>query len=202
METAESMRLPSLTSALLSLSLVTACGRPEPQTVESPKSEAPLTLSEVLPLDDYTVSSFRARNDLGEEGLVVLEYYRPRPSTAEIIIAGRIQRIRVTPNDIALATGGSLLRAPLEVGKTFPGAFGTVRIERVNVSVDVPKGRIERCVVTVEESQNPPKRAESTFCSGIGLTRMVVEAAGEEDDLRIETALISHGPRVDLRQEP
>ena len=189
--------------ALLLLGCVATigCASSTPAPPDDAKKDLPPpTLAEVLPLADRTVSSFRTRTDAGDEGILMLEIYRPRPDLAELEIAGRIQRLVVHEDAVLHATGGQLLGTPLEKGRTFRGAFGTVRIVEVNAEVVVPLGKIPRCVLTVEESIQPPKRVETAYCAGIGLTKMIVEASGDAEVLRIETELVSHGPRVDLRK--
>jgi len=194
---------PTARLLLLVAVCLAACTSSTPSPAPVPaEPTTPPALSELLPLADRTVSTFRTRTDLGDEGLLTLEYYRPRPELAQIEIAGRIQRLRVTAQQVEHATGGFLLRTPLEVGRTFKGAFGQVRIEQVNLVTEVPAGKLTRCLLTVEESLNPAKRAETTFCPGIGVAKMVVEATGDAEVLRLETELLSHGPRVDLSAAP
>lgn len=189
----------ALAATFVAFTVSCASSTPPPQD-DAKKALPPPTLAEVLPLVDRTVSSFRTRTDAGDEGVLMLEIYRPRPDLAELEIAGRIQRLVVHEDAVLHATGGQLLGTPLEAGRTFRGAFGTVRIVDVNAEVVVPMGKIPRCVLTIEESIQPPKRVETAYCAGIGLTKMIVEASGDAEVLRLETELVSHGPRVDLRK--
>lgn len=177
-----------------------ACGSQKPPQAATTGPQGPLTLEELMPLEDDTVSSFETENDLGETGMFVLEINRPRPSTAELSIAGDVQRLIIEKKGISRARGGYLLRVPFEEGATFRGAFGTVTLSKVNHEHEVPAGRFDRCVTTVEESTRPPKRATSVFCSEVGLVELVVEGAGDADVLRLEARLKTHGPRVDLRR--
>lgn len=180
------------------LSLLSSCsGPPSPQTA-APKSKGPPpTLTELLPLKDKTVSSFRTESDLGEQGILMLEIFRPRQDLAELSIAGRIQRLHVTPTRISHAAGGILLQEPLQTGATFHGSFGEVTITETNAPFTVPAGAFQGCLTTVEESSRPPKRATSVYCPLVGLTQMVLESFGE-DSGRLETSLTHHGERVDL----
>ncbi|HSC86904.1 MAG TPA: hypothetical protein VLC09_06520, partial [Polyangiaceae bacterium] len=99
---------------------LSACaGQTPPADAPVATDARPRRLEELLPITDRTVSSFRTRDDLGETGLVVFEYYRPRPGLGEIEIAGRIQRLYLHPDAVEHATGGFLLREPLEPGRTF-----------------------------------------------------------------------------------
>ena len=161
--------------------------------------ETPPTLSELLPLQDGTVSSFGTENDLGERGLFVLDITRPREGLVELTISGQVQRFSVRDNAVEHATGGFLLHTPLDVGATFRGSFGNVTITGVNETIEVPAGTFEHCLTTKEESARPPKVALSTFCPGVGLTVLTVEGAGDAEVLRLEARLKSHGPRVNVR---
>jgi hypothetical protein len=91
-----------------------------------------------------------------------------------------------------------VLQDPLEVGRTFAGGFGEVRINEVGTTVTVPAGTFDRCVVTREANLELPKTAISTYCADVGLVRLTVEAGGE----RLETELMSYAPRVDLGSAP
>ncbi|GEM_PF-546032 len=167
-----------------------------PTKTEAPPPEG---VHRFLPLKDRTVSTFATLSDLGEEGMLNLEFFRPRAALAEIRIAGNVQRLRIEENRIAHATGGVLLEEPIEKNRSFQGSFGKVTIQKVDQTIKVPAGTFFGCIVTVEESKMPPKRLESTFCPDVGLTRMVVETFGG-DSQRLETTLKHFGPRVDLTQ--
>src|SRR5688500_1976364 len=68
-----------------------------------------------FPLEDATVFSYSTRTEpSGEQGLLVREVRRPRHDAAELWVAGRAQRLTVSTEALELATGGFLLRAPLE----------------------------------------------------------------------------------------
>lgn len=156
----------------------------------------------MLPLEDQMVSNFHMTTDLGDDGILVLEIYRPRPEIAELKIAGRTQRLVVDERRISHAAGGILLETPLEKGHKFTGSFGDVTITTTNELVTVPAGTYSGCLTTVEESTSPPKRSTSTYCPGIGLVRMEVESFGEGAGL-VRTELTYHGPRIEFpkRQE-
>ncbi len=129
---------------------------------------------------------------------MVLQIRRPRPGLAELDVAGRVQRLDVSAHSVAHASGGYLLRDPIEVDAAFTGAFGTVRVAQTNVDFTSPAGSFTRCVVTVEESKFPPKRATSTYCPGVGLVSLVVEGDTGDGLGRVESLLKSYGPRVVL----
>jgi len=150
---------------------------------------------EYLPLRDATVSQFEMTTDGGAPGMFVLEISRPRDGLAELRIAGHVQRLHLEPTRIVHATGGTLLEEPLRVGHHFRGAFGEVTITDMQRTIEVPAGRFEQCLVTVEESTAPARRATSVYCKGVGLVALTVEAFGAEGGL-LENRLTQHGPRV------
>jgi len=179
------------------VSFAAACGSPPPpeKKPEPPSAEG---VARYLPLEDDTVFSYETRMEPGgERGLLVLEVRRRRPELAELVVAGRAQRLNVSPTSIELVTGGALLRAPLTVGASWRGDFGRVRVTNVSRSVTVPAGAFSGCVETVEEmtSAEGTKRTTTVFCPGVGiaLRETEVEQDGAQGSDRIE--LKSFGKR-------
>ncbi len=179
--------------------LASACASSAPaHETPAPAPQAPPSLAELLPLTDDTVLSYETTSDTGETGLLVFNVRRPRPDLAELDVAGRVQRLDVQSTGVSLRTGGYLLRAPIAAGATFQGSFGVVTITELGRRVTLPAGTFERCVVTVEESQRPFKRAQSTYCPGVGLVELIIEGETGEDIGRVESRLKSYGKRVVL----
>ncbi len=195
--------LKTTRSAVVALSLVTLLGAASgcaggAEPAAAPRPVAPPTVAELMPLMDDTVLSYETKSDTGETGIMVFNVRRPRPDMAELDLAGRIQRLDVQDTSVAVKTGGYLLRAPIAVGASFQGSFGVVTITELGRSVTLPAGKFERCVVTVEETRSPFKRATSTFCPGVGLVELIVEGDTGEDIGRVESRLKSYGKRVVL----
>jgi len=162
------------------------------QAEQAPSSSS--ALDEWLPLVEDTVSQFETNSDDGELGMFVLEINRPRPELAELRIAGRVQRLLLEPGRVRHATGGVLLEEPLEVGHTYRGSFGQVTITDLHHVITVPAGHFDECLVTVEEAEQPPRRATSVYCKQIGLVALTVESFGPEGGV-VENRLTQHGPR-------
>lgn len=184
-------------TALTLSALVFACGGTQPPRTQAPSRGGPLTVHDFLPFENQTVLSFVTSDDLGGTSYFVMEIERPSEGQGEIWIAGRRTRFRITPRRVERAEGGIWLEEPLEVGHSFPGPFGQTTIESLAQKVTVPAGTFEGCLVTVERS--PAKIAESTYCPGVGLVRIVVEGASDSDVTRVQSELTGYGPRVDLR---
>jgi hypothetical protein len=177
--------------------VLAACSGAAPEAA-APKPKAPPTVAELMPLENDTVLSYETQSDAGDSGIMILNVRRPRPELAELDVAGRVQRLDVQSTSVSVKTGGYLLKAPIVVGNDFPGSFGRVRIVKVDAHVELPAGKFDECVVTVEESKSPQKRATSTYCPGVGLVSLVVEGDTGEDFGRVESRLKSYGKRVVL----
>lgn len=166
-------------------------------------SAAATGVSRYLPLEDGTVFSYETSTaPAGDHGLLVLEVRRPNAATAELVVAGRAQRLTITPDAVAHAAGGFLLREPLVAGAEWHGDFGHVRVTRVETRVSVGAGTFSGCVETLEElaTREGEKRTTTTFCPGVGITlrETEVEQGGEHQSERI--ALKSFGKRFDPAQ--
>ncbi len=154
-----------------------------------------------FPLEDETVSSFATRSEpSGEQGLLVLEVRRPRPDAAELWVAGRAQRLSVGPDALELATGGFLLRAPLEAGAEYQGNFGRVRITRVGFTTRVAAGEFSDCLETVETlvAGTASRVTTTVFCAGVGIVSRKSEADSDEGQAAESMELKSRGRKVIL----
>ena len=133
----------------------------------------------------------------GERGLLVLEVRRRRPELAELVVAGRTQRLNVSATAVELVTGGALLREPLAEGASWRGDFGRVRVTHVARTVTVPAGTFQGCLETLEEmtSSEGTKRTTTAYCPdvGIALRETEVEQDGQHATERIK--LKSFGKR-------
>jgi hypothetical protein len=184
------------------LSLAVACGSPPP--VESkPRPVVREGVLHYLPLEDDTVYSYETRLEpYGERGVLVLEVRRRRPELAELVVAGRAQRLNVSASAVELVTGGALLRAPLEEGASWRGDFGRVRVTSISKSVTVPAGSFRDCLETREEmtTAEGTKSTTTAYCPGVGiaLRETEVEQDGQHATERIE--LKSYGKR--FRTDP
>jgi hypothetical protein len=157
-------------------------------------------IARYLPLEDGTIFAYETHTlPGGEGGLLVLEVRRHTRDSAELVVAGRARRLMLTPDAIAHAGGGFLLREPLSAGAEWQGDFGHVRVTRVETSVTVPAGTFAGCVETVEvlATREGEKRTTTSFCPGVGiaLRETEVEQGGEHQSERI--ALKSFGKKFD-----
>jgi hypothetical protein len=183
----------------LVLSMLAAVGVACADPIATPVARAPVPAAEgverYLPLPEGFVYEYDVETDTGETGRMMMQVFRPRAGLAELEVAGKVQRLEVSADAVRHATGGYLLKAPLEPGAEWKGQFGTVRVASVTRSIQTTAGGFEACVETVEEAQAPPKRAISVFCPDVGLVHLHIEGALGEEAASVETTLRSFGPR-------
>jgi hypothetical protein len=186
-------------SIALALAYGFGCGSaPAPAITAAPT--AATGLARYLPLEDGTVFSYETSTEPPTEpGLLILEVRRPRPNVAELVVAGRGRRLNVTESAVGHAAGGFLLREPLDVGSSWHGDFGRVRVTRVDFAVTVRAGTFAGCVETIEEvtTREGEKRTTTAFCPGVGIAMRETEAeqGGQRQSERI--ALKSYGKKFD-----
>jgi hypothetical protein len=188
--------------ALWVVTLVTAlsaCGgaehaRPADAT---PSAIAYHPVFDYLPLLDKTVMSFETETEGSDErGLLIMQVRRPRPSLVELNIGGKTRRLDLSKQGVKLVQGGWLLKTPLQVGATFVGMAGNVRVSSTTREISVPAGHYKECVETVEIS--PETRTTTTFCPLVGIVQLEVDSMSVQHPERVTARLKSHGPLVDL----
>ena len=134
-----------------------------------------------------------------ERGLLIMQVHRPRPKVVELNVGGKIRRLDLTDEGVKIVGGGWLLKKPLEVGATFVGVNGPVRVKSIHTTADVPAGHFEECVETEEVS--PAARTITSFCPLVGIAFLEVESMAVDNPERVTARLKSHGKRVDLGRD-
>ncbi len=139
-------------------------------------------------------------SDEGDRGLLLVRARRTSPTEGALVTPTGARRIGFTSEGIGLLDRSAfVLRGPLVVGTSWTGEHGgRARVEAVGLSVTVPAGRFEGCVVTIEErGGDVPVRYTTTFCPDVGIAVLDVEArrAHERAELR------SYGPPVNIGPE-
>jgi hypothetical protein len=181
---------------------LSACAAPPQAAPAAPQTQTSSTpIERFLPLTDNTVFAYETLDEAsGERGLLVMEVRRPGSDRAELAVAGHVSRVTLDASGVQHVTGGWLLKVPLRVGATFAGDFGTVTISALDRSVEVPAGRFDGCLETVEEKAgvNFSKRTLTAYCPHVGIVLRRTEAESDEGAGAESMRLKSHGPRVDL----
>lgn len=186
-------------AALCALSLASCGGASKP----APEAAAPALAGGVerwLPLKDRTVFAYDTVSEpSGEKGMLVLEIRRPGSSLAELVVAGHVQRVEVAATGIRHASGGYLLKEPLDVGAKFRGDFGEVEVTSLTREAKVPAGNFTGCLETVESVAQAAysKRTTTVFCPGVGITLRRTEAESDEGSGAESMKLKSHGPKFE-----
>ena len=190
---------PWLTASLLGVvplfGLMLACSAPATTPAAAPPAPAAEGVERYMPLPAGFVYQYDVETDAGETGRMMMQVSRPRAGLVELDVAGKVQRLEVSPDAVSHVTGGYLLKAPLELGAEWKGQFGTVRVASVTRAIQTPAGAFDACVETVEEAATPPKRATSVYCLDVGLVRLHIEGELGTEAGSVETTLRSYGPR-------
>lgn len=193
-------RTRTLWSVALLSALPLACsGAPKPAPSEA-KVVPESGVERWLPLTDKTVFAYDTISEpSGEKGMLVLEVRRPAPNRAELIVAGRAQRVDVDASSVRHAAGGFLLKEPFSVGAKFPGDFGEVEITSLTRTANVPAGNFTNCLETVESAARgtSTKRTLTVFCPGVGISLRRTEAESDEGSGAESLSLRSHGPKFE-----
>ena len=162
-----------------------------------------------FPLEEGKLYTYATR--AGEEtGTLSLTVRRPDPARGSLTVVGSstVKRFAYTPDAVGYEGGAVLLRAPLEVGASWPGEHGgATRIDAIDADAVVPAGRYGGCVRTVEEGGRPPgSRYTTTYCPGIGMVLLEVKAP--EGEVRAELTAygapvaMAPGTRVTIERSP
>lgn len=153
-----------------------------------------------LPLYNNTVYSYQTLNEeSGETGLFVIRVHHLPSGLVEFNVGGRQQWLELTEDAVRQTSGGSLLRMPLIVGKTWKGHSGIVTLTAVGRRVDVPAGSYRNCIVTTEDSTvgDTSQRVITSYCPDVGVARLEIESTVSNTYRRDVAELSSFGPMID-----
>lgn len=155
---------------------VVACKPPEAATAPAVRSSWPAVSSAdvYFPLEDGRLYHY-VSDDNGEPGMLVAHVSRAEARRGQLRIGNQTKNLVYDESGVRYQDGAYLLKVPLEVGASWPGEHGgTTRITDTSRSVQVPAGRYEQCIETVEEVG---ERYLNTYCPGVGLVRLEVSGA-------------------------
>ena len=189
-------------SALAAVALAACGGSPPP--VDDGPGDAPPQISSVerfLPLKHDTVYSYDTESESsGEKGMLIMQITRPREGRADLKVGSKVRRLELVPDGIRMAEGGYLLKAPIQQGSQWRGAGSKIRVTAIDKIIEVPAGKFDGCIETVEESGGPTsgRKITTVFCPHVGIVSLDAEGAVEGDYLRERAVLKSFGPRVDI----
>ena len=169
--------------------VVAACG--DGKTPEAPHAAKVASASSVeayFPLEEGRIYHYLT-SESGETGMLVARVHRTDGSHGELRLSNATKRFVFTPDGVAYDGGAFVLKAPLEVGSSWPGEHGgTTRVEKTDAAVKVAAGSYAQCVKTVEEGGRlQGSRYAATYCPGVGMVLLEVQAAGGEARAELKT---------------
>lgn len=175
------------------------CGAPPAKHAES--APAPAGVERWMPLRDKDIYTYETlSDDSGARDMFMVHVRRPDPHSAELVTGSRVRSLVITPEAIRRRQGGVLLQLPLEVGASWQGDNGgQTRVVSTSAAVDVPAGKFQGCVQTVEEiAAGARGRITTSYCPLVGIAQMIVEEEAEGAMVTQRVSLRSYGAPVDL----
>jgi hypothetical protein len=174
--------LPSL--AKIGLAMLVGCAGSGPGTELAHTSSSGPSVSAAdryFPLEEGRIYQYTT-NESGETGMLVARVHRADGTHGELRLSNATKRFVFKSDGVAYDTGAYILKAPLEIGVTWPGEHGgTTRISTVDASPKVLAGSYSSCIVTVEEGGRPQgSRYTTTYCPGVGMVLLEISALGNE----------------------
>jgi hypothetical protein len=157
------------------------------------------SVEQFFPLEEGRIYNY-VTSENGETGMLVAKVHRTDASHGELRLSNATKRFVYSPGAVAYDNGLFILKAPLDVGATWPGEHGgTTRVASVDAAPKVAAGSYTGCVQTVEEGGRPPgSKFVTTYCPGVGMVLLEVQAAGGE--ARAELRSYGAPVKIDMTQ--
>ena len=137
-----------------------------------------------FPLEDGKIYAYAVIvDDSPDQGMTVFDVVRTDKAHGKLVAKGSkvTKSFSYSPDGVARDTGVFILKAPIEVGTSWPGEHGgTTRITSIDASVKVIAGSYASCVQTVEEGGRvgTTKSWVTTYCPGVGIVLLEVKGEG------------------------
>ncbi|MBX3207507.1 MAG: hypothetical protein KF764_20835 [Labilithrix sp.] len=178
------MARPHALFLFFALIAATACGSEAARTPSSatgPAKSASSSVERYFPLEEGKLYHYVTKEG-ADTGMLVAKVHRADATHGELRLSNAQKRFVFTPDGVAYDGGAFILKAPADVGTSWPGEHGgTTTIAATDAEVTVPAGSYAGCLRTVEEGGRPPGgRYETTYCPGVGMVLLVVSAGGHE----------------------
>lgn len=118
----------------------------------------------------------------GDPGMLVAKVHRTDATHGELRLSNATKRFVFTPGGVAYDGGAFILKAPLDVGASWPGEHGgTTRVATIDAAPRVLAGSYSSCLQTIEEGgRTPGAKYTTTYCPGVGMVLLEIKAAGAE----------------------
>jgi hypothetical protein len=180
----------------------TACGSKQVDSAtpaEAPKLASGSPVETYFPLEQGKLYTY-ATHAGPEQGTVSFKVERADATHGKLVVVGSnsAKRFVYEKDGVAYDGGGAyILKAPLEVGTTWPGEHGgQAKIVKTDGTAAGADGKsYSSCVVTQEDGTRPPgSRYTTTYCPGVGM--VLFEVVRNDGDARGE--LKYYGPPIKM----
>ncbi|GAC1533106.1 MAG: hypothetical protein NVS3B10_27710 [Polyangiales bacterium] len=161
--------------------VLVACGAAGPAGAPSSSTKTPSgsSVEQYFPLEEGRIYAY-ATTENGETGMLVAKVHRSDATHGELRLSNATKRFVFTREGVAYDGGAFILKAPIDLGATWPGEHGgTAKVVSIDASPKVVAGSYTSCVQTVEEGGRPEgSQYVTTYCPGVGMVLLEVHAAG------------------------
>lgn len=186
---------------LLIVPIVAGCGsKPDATTpADAPKVASGSPVETYFPLDHGKIYTYATREG-AENGTLSFKVERTDPTHGKWVVVGSnsAKRFVYEKDGVAYDGGGAfLLKAPIEVGTSWPGEHGgQLKIVKTDATANGADGKTySSCVVTQEDGTRPPNsRYTTTYCPGVGM--VTFEVVTNQGDAKGE--LKYYGPPIKM----
>lgn len=182
--------------------LLAACGSSSPDAkgpAPAPVASSGSPVETYFPLEQGKMYTYATR-DGAENGTISLRVERGDATHGKLVVVGTrsAKRFVYEKDGVAYEGGAYVLKAPIEVGTSWPGEHGgTAKIAKTDLSMKVGDKTYGSCIQTVEDGTRPPgSRYTTTYCPGVGM--VLFEVVTNEGDARGE--LKSYGAPIEMQQ--
>lgn len=150
-------------------------GKPPAAPLAPTKPESGSSVEQYFPLEEGKLYNY-VTTENGETGMLVAKVHRTDPAHGELRLSNATKRFVYSREGVAYDTGVFILKAPLDVGATWPGEHGgTTKVTAIDASAKVIAGTYGSCVTTVEEGGRPPgSKYGTTYCPGVGMVLLEI----------------------------
>jgi len=167
-----------------------------------------LTPERLYPLVAGSAWSYDVDMGTGETVLAITRVTEASAGQASVQGGEGTTRYEIRPDGIYRVAGGAyLLKAPLQVGATWPSGPGMqAEIVRLDAAVDSPAGRFSGCVEVLERGASSGALITTTYCPDVGPALVVSALTLQTGEVKVVARLrgyqIGDGSAVQTRQNP
>jgi len=193
----------SFAALLVALPLVASCsagadGQRDSELWTKPGSKVSQTsgllVEQFFPMKDGEIYHYETTNEVGAKGLLVVRVRRDDHGRGTFLYPAGNKIFEYRPDGLFLVGKDKyVLRMPAEMGASWPGENGgTTHVVNTAAIVEVPAGRFDGCLQTLEDKGGV--KYGTTFCPNVGV--VLLEAASGASFER--AALKSRGEVVNI----